>query len=306
MEERDSASAPDAPLGVHKVDQVRARPRIGRQIVDGLKTDVRDWYERHRSSNATTPLVWVLCYVLILMAVLVILLPFDTVQIEGRYRLIKPLNFTASFATYLAVMVIFVDYLRASPGWKKTISWGISTCIATAITCITMQAARGTTSHFNQDTPFDATVSMLMDIADPVNSIFVFIVLLLVLQSKIDVSLPTRWGILFGIIVFLAGGVVGGLMVFKGQSGVGVAPGGPGLPVLNWSTIAGDLRVAHFLGVHAIQILPIAGWLINQVDVLGRSMQTKQILVFGACAGYTLLTAFVFVQAMAGTPFLRV
>jgi hypothetical protein len=306
MDERDNASAPEALLSARKVDQVRARSRLGRQIVDVLNTDVRDWYERHRRSNATTPLVWTLCYVLVLMAVLVNILPFDTVQVEGRFRLIKPLNFTASFATYLAVMVIFVDYLRVSEGWKKFITWGISICIATAITCITVQAARGTTSHFNQDTPFDAAVSMLMDIADPVNSIFVFILLLFALQSKIDVSPPTRLGIVYGIIIFLVGGVVGGLMVFKGQSGVGVAPGGPGLPVLNWSTIGGDLRVAHFLGVHAIQILPIAGWIIGSLDVFGRSMRAKRGLVVAVCAGYAFITAFVFMQALSGAPFVRI
>jgi hypothetical protein len=70
---------------------------------------------------------------------------------------------------YLATVVVLLDYLRASMWWKKVIGWGVSICILTAITCITMQAARGTTSHFNNSTPFNSAVSSLMDIVDPLN-----------------------------------------------------------------------------------------------------------------------------------------
>jgi hypothetical protein len=274
-------------------------------MIRALKADVRDWYELHQHNDTATPIVWVFCLQLILFAVLLILLPFDTVQIEGRYRLVKPLNFTASFAVYLAVIVIILDHLRASVWLKKVISWGISICILTAITSITMQAARGTTSHFNKDTPFDTTVSVLMDIADPLNSVFVFVLLILILRKKLDVSPPTQLGFVFGIIIFLVGGVIGGLMVFKGQNVVGVAPGGPGLPVVNWSTMGGDLRIAHFLGIHAIQILPIAGWLIGRLQVLGGSMQVKRIQVVVVSATYVLVIGFVFMQALDGTPLVR-
>ena len=183
----------------------------------GLKKDIRDWYELHRRNNTTTILVWAIYLELMLMAVLLILLPFDTVQVEGRHRLIKPLNFTLSMAMYLATVVILLDYLRASMWWKRVISWGISICILTAITCITMQAFRGTTSHFNNSTPFDAAVSSLMDIADPLNSVFVLVLLIFALQSKYNVSRSSQLAIVFGIVVFLAGSVIGGLMVVQGQ-----------------------------------------------------------------------------------------
>src|SRR5262245_24557816 len=287
-------------LGTNGFDRIGAP--WGSRIIHGLKNDVRDWYELHRRDNTTNVLVWTIGIVLMLMAVLLILLPFDTVQVGGRYRLIKPLNFALSMAMYLATVMILLDYFRGSTWWKKVISWGVSICILTAITCITMQAVRGTTSHFNNSTPFDSAVSLLMDIADPLNSVFVCVLLVFALQSKYNVSRLSQLGIVFGICIFLAGSVVGGLMVMHGQSVVGVSPGDPGLPVLNWSTKGGDLRVAHFLGIHALQFLPIAGWLINR----GLSMRAKLTTLFAVSAGYLLLMGFVFLQALSGVPLVRI
>src|SRR5262249_41184079 len=155
----------------------------------------------------------------------------------------------------------------------------------------TMQAFRGTISHFNNATPFDSIVSLLMDAADSLNGAFLFVLLIFALQSKYDVSRSVQLGIVFGMVIFFAGCAVGGLMVMRGQSGVGVAPGGPGLPLLNWSTKGGDLRVAHFLGIHALQILPIASWLIEQPKNLSR--RTKLTAVVAVSAGLVLVMGFV-------------
>src|SRR5262249_11716707 len=166
-----------------------------------------------------------------------------------------------------------------------------------------MQAAGGTTSHFNNSTPFDSAVSLLMDIADPLNSVFVLILLIFALQSKYNVSRSSQLAIVFGIVVFLAGSVIGGLMVVQGQSEVGVSPGGPGLPVLNWSTKGGDLRAAHFLGIHGLQFLPVAGWLIAQLK--GLSTRAKLTSVVTVSTGYVLLMGFVLLQALNGVPLVR-
>jgi hypothetical protein len=121
--------------------------------------------------------------------------------------------------------------------------------------------------------------------------------------SKYNVSRSSQLGIVLGIFIFLAGSAVGGLMVMRGQSGVGVSPGGPGLPVLNWSTKGGDLRVAHFLGIHAFQFLPAAGWLTTQLK--GLSTRAKLTIVFAISAGYVLLMGFVLLQALNGVPLVR-
>ena len=281
----------------------RAATTTFSRMVHRLKEDVRGWYELHRRNGATNVVVWAIYLELLLMVVLLILLPFDTVQVGGRYRLIKPLNFSMSMAMYLATIVVLLDYLRVSMWLKKVIGWGVSICILIGITCITMQAARGTTSHFNNSTPFDSTITSLMDIVDPLNSVFVLFLLIFALQSKYNVSRSSQLGIVFGILLFLAGSVIGGVMVAHGQSVVGVAPGGPGLPVVNWSTTGGDFRVSHFLGIHALQILPIAGWIIGQMEGLPR--RAKPTAVVAVSAGYVSLMGFVFLQALNGVPLVR-
>jgi hypothetical protein len=287
----------------HRRPSEPAPTKIFSKMIHRLKGDVRSWYQLHRRNGATNVIVWAIYLELLLMLVLLVLLPFDTVQVGGRYRLIKPLNFTMSMAMYLATVVILLDYLRASMLWKKIIGWGVSICLLTAITCITMQAARGTTSHFNNSTPFDSAVSSLMDIVDPLNGVFVVVLLIFAIQAKYDVSRSSQLGIAFGLFLFLGGSAIGGVMVAHGQSVVGVAPGGPGLPVLNWSTTGGDFRVAHFLGIHALQILPIAGWLIDRLKGLPR--RAKPTAVIAVSAGYVLLMGFVFMQAMDGVPLVR-
>jgi hypothetical protein len=69
-----------------------AATKTFRRMIHRLKEDVRSWYELHRRNGATTVVVWAIYLELLLMLVLLVLLPFDTVQVGGRYRLIKPLN----------------------------------------------------------------------------------------------------------------------------------------------------------------------------------------------------------------------
>ena len=73
---------------------------------------------------------------------------------------------------------------------------------------------------------------------------------------------------------------------------VGGLDGGPGLLVVNWSTEYGDLRIAHFIGIHSLQVLPLFG---------NYFAKTKtQTIVFSVV--YFLLASALFLQAMKGIP----
>jgi hypothetical protein len=88
----------------HRRRSERAPTKTFSKMIHRLKEDVRSWYELHRRNGATNVVVWAIYLELLLMLVLLVLLPFDTVQVGGRYRLIKPLNFTMSMAMYLATV----------------------------------------------------------------------------------------------------------------------------------------------------------------------------------------------------------
>jgi hypothetical protein len=168
-----------------------------------------------------------------------------------------------------------------------------------------LQAARGTTSHFNTNTPFDKAVSFSMDVLDPVNAVFVVVLLVYACRGRFAVSRPTQWGIVAGLVIFLGSSSIGGVMVAMRSHSVGGVGGdsGVGLPILQWSVTGGDLRPSHFLGLHALQVLPIVGWLLNRWA--GVSMRLKLTGVATIAVGVAALITFLFVQAMKGVPLLR-
>ena len=73
---------------------------------------------------------------------------------------------------------------------------------------------------------------------------------------------------------------------------VGAPDGGPGLPVVNWSNQYGDLRVAHFVGIHSLQVIPLFGYFVARTNSAVKMFTT----------GYFLLTALLFAQAIRQTP----
>ena len=93
-------------------------------------------------------------------------------------------------------------------------------------------------------------------------------------------------------------------MVVNGAHSIGVADGGPGLPLMDWSTTGGDLRIAHFVGLHALQVLPVGAWLIAKKESWIVSWQTASVLVLSAV--YGLVVVILFLQAVQGGAVLKV
>lgn len=220
---------------------------------------------------------------------------FDQRQILGINLWIKPMKFAASITIFVWTIAWMLSYL---PTRQRLIEWGISAAMFIEIILIAGQSARGVASHFNQKTPIDQVVFVVMGLAIAFNTYLVVRLLWLYLKP---VAMPPAmlWGVRLGIGLFLAGSLDGVAMLVHGAHTVGLADGGPGLPMVNWSTRAGDLRVAHFLGLHAMQLLPLAGWYFEKVWP-SRAVAA----VFGLFAGWLAIFAITLIQAMAGLPLL--
>jgi hypothetical protein len=158
---------------------------------------------------------------------------------------------------------------------------------------ITWQAANGRLSHFNITKPLYQWLFTFMGVAISVLTVWTGVMGYYFFRQKhFKVPMPYIWGIRLGIFVFVIFAFEGGYMASQLSHTVGAPMGGPGLPVFNWSTEYGDLRVAHFIGIHSLQLFPLFGYFIAKTN---RSVQ-----IFAA--GYVLLTIFLLVQAIQKNP----
>lgn len=233
------------------------------------------------------------------LIVLMVISLFDSFEILGINRWIKPMKFFMSVGIYLWTLAVYLYFVPGREGAKKVIAWGVSLLMLAENSLVVMQAARRTTSHFNHATAFDDTVFSVMGMMIVVNT--GLIVYLLVLYFKSDIQLPRSilWGMRLGMILFLLAAVEGAYMAISPGHSVGVADGGPGLPLVNWSTTGGDLRAAHFIGMHALQAMPLFGF---AVEKLKPGLALAATFAFGA--GYLAVFAGLFIQALAGRPFI--
>jgi hypothetical protein len=229
---------------------------------------------------------------------------------------LKPLKFAISIAVYTLTLAWLFTWL---PGWRRTrLVIGRATAAALLIEMVLIagQAWRGTTSHFNTATAFDAAVFVVMGVVIILQTLLMFTVAVAVWRERFA-DRALGWALRFGVVLTIAGALVGPLMTrptpaqladaratrqmpIAGAHTVGAPDGGPGLPVTGWSTTHGDLRVPHFVGLHAWQALPLFLF----AALRGRSERTRVRLTIAADAAYAAVFAALLVQALRGVPLL--
>jgi hypothetical protein len=240
-------------------------------------------------------LLWTGWLNIALLVAMAAIAPFDHRTVMGINPWIKPMKFAISIAIYAWTLAWLLRYL---PRPQRAISWGVSAVMMVEIVCIALQAARGTTSHFNDSTPFDAIVFTIMGIAVAVNTVLIGRLLWLV-SRPLKMPAAMLWGVRLGLVMFLIASLEGAVMLGHQAHTVGLADGGEGLPFVNWSTQGGDLRIAHFIGLHSLQLLPLAGWLLTQR--WPRAAVRGVFALFGVSAA---VFAAALMQALAGRPLL--
>lgn len=224
----------------------------------------------------------------------------DDRLIMGINPWIKPTKFLVSVGIYLVTFAWMIPRVRGANRSKAIIAWGVLLVMTGEIVCIVTQAARGTTSHFNVASAFDAAVFRTMGILIAINTGLVAWLLMLFMRSPEPMPRAQLAGIRLGLLLFLIGGLEGGMMIAANAHAVGVPDGGPGLPFVNWSTEGGDLRAAHFVGLHALQALPMLGWLLSR-----RNHDAGVNVVRAVGVVWGVLFAGLTWMGISGTPLIR-
>src|SRR5690625_657540 len=193
----------------------------------------------------------------------------DSRELVGAPIWLKAWKFGVSIAIYTVTIAWMLAALPGRSRWTWWLGTVIAVCISVENVLIVLQIVRGSMSHFNFRTPFDSTVFVTMGIAIVLvwlANLFLGIILAVRPLASPSLTAGVRWGVAVSLVgmamAFLM--TVGGLGVIDAPGGgiegahtVGALDGGPGMPVTGWSTVAGDLRVPHFVGIHALQALPL-------------------------------------------------
>ncbi|WP_353087089.1 hypothetical protein [Flavobacterium sp.] len=214
-------------------------------------------------------------------------------QILGVSAWLKPFKFFLSVMLFVWTMAFFLNYLEhPTQGLIYSISAVVFFSLELAI--IVYQAVEGKLSHFNTASPLDQFLFNLMALAITVLMLHtVYVAFLFYQQSQCSASiLPFSIAVAISITVIFA--LEGFFMVAMLQHTMGGSDGQSGLPVLNWSNRAGDLRVAHFFGIHALQLLPLLSFYL---------VQTKRDVLIIALL-YGIGVTFTFIQALRAKPFI--
>ena len=217
---------------------------------------------------------------------------------------IKPLKFQASVSLYLLTLAWFVAGLPERVRRGRVVTALVAVAIATAsfeIVYITLQAARGLASHYNVGDPFHAAMYALMGLAAVTLTAVSPAVALLLWRCR-----PVHWSTAFwlsvvlGLLLTFVLGAGAGAVLSAGDGHWigGVRSDASGVPVFGWSRTGGDLRAAHFLGLHAMHVLPLVGWIAGRLLGLRQAMS----VVVVAASAYAAGTGLVFWLALRGIP----
>lgn len=215
---------------------------------------------------------------------------------------VKPTKFAFSIGVFALTSAWFFGYVRPERRQAWPLRYVVWTTILSGgfeLAYIALQAARGEASHFNFSTPLTIAMYALMGVGA-----VLLITTMLPLAWEIarrpapGLRPDYRAAVVLGLVLSVAlGGVTAGYMSATFSHAVG--PEGGHFPLFGWNRLGGDMRVAHFLGLHLEQALPILAGLVAGLPAGLRWLA----LLAGAAAG-TAATLAVFLQALAGQPFL--
>jgi len=263
------------------------------------------WRTAWEAVQGNRGLAWGVWWNVGLLTLSLTAMPFDNRKILGLNPWVKPVKFDLSVILFLVTVALLLWALGDAPQWssaKVWLGWGFGIAMIVEDTIIALQSARGVRSHMNYSTPLDGALFGVMGLFIVLNTVCAGWLLVLWMRTSAGLESVVVWGIRLGLLVLILGSMEGARMVVWGGHTVGAQDGGPGLAFVNWSTRYGDLRVAHFFALHALQIFPLVGLALAGLKV---REGTQLCALFAFVAVYTAAVWWLFVEAMRGLPVVR-
>lgn len=272
-----------------------------------------------RLSGWHRPMMWFAGAMAAMTAVSAVGLVVDDRVLIGAPIWLKPFKFAVSIGIYCVTWAWMASLLTTGRRLANLVSHALVALLAVEYGVIVLQVVRGRASHFNVATPLDTVLWRTM--GGSIAALWFGTLVLTALLFRAPIAdAASRWAIRLGAVLSLVGLALGFLMVTPtasqlstmrsggvtgmiGAHAVGVQDGGPIMPVTGWSTTGGDLRIPHFVGMHALQALPLLALLLlalaGRVHRLAEPRARLRLVVIAA-VGYAGLTALVTWQALRG------
>jgi hypothetical protein len=235
-------------------------------------------------------------------------LSLDHRLISGEIAWVKPLKFSVSLLLYGTSLLFISRYLSGHEALLRYTSRAALVGSVVEVSAIVLQVLRGSPSHFNLATPLDAALWFVIKTAImPVAFAIVAMLFMLMRQKNLPPVLGAslRWGAFLTVVGFIPG-----FMMLLPESlqhiftnhvmlGHNVGHSFATIPLTGWNAIGGDLRVAHFVGLHALQILPLVGYLVTQLFT-SLSILRQRLLIGVSGVAYFALIVLLTWQALRG------
>ncbi len=256
-----------------------------------------------------SPALYAVGMAMLLMAAATLLLALlDARLFQGVSTWAKPLKFQLSTGVYLLTLALFMAWVPEDKKHTRLAQYVVWSAVGAGIfevAYITWQGAFGLASHYNQTSAFYAGMYTLMGVGAVILTTASLALAVLIARSP-DYALPRalKHAVVLGLVLTFVLGT--GFGSYLGAQRAGHWVGGAltdagGLPLFNWSRTGGDLRVAHFFGIHAMHFIPA----VAALAIVARVPGAKHIAsVWILAAAFSALTVWTFAKAAQGKPFL--
>ena len=251
-----------------------------------------DFIQQLSNRNETLFYFGIICFILSIAFLL--LTKLTTTQLYNVNVWNKPFKFAISLGIYSWTMAWYCFYLPSFNinlfNWTVVILWSFE------IIYIAFQASKGQQSHYNISTKVYSVLYTLMALAATIVTLYTAYIGFLFFNNSFP-ELPNYylWSIRLGIILFVIFSFEGFAMGSRLNHSVGALNDNSNWLILGWSKTVGDLRVSHFIGMHALQVLPIISFYLLKNTIL------TMCLAFV----YGILALLTFIQAFQGRPLMK-